>query len=70
MRSLLLILLLANLLLFAWQFDVVRGLVVDVRPPARPEQVNAERLRIIRDTSARTRPASPAEPRATAPLTP
>ncbi len=70
MRSLLLILLLANLLLFAWQFDVVRAMVVDARPP-HPDQVSAEKLRIIRDTSTRPRraPASP-EPRATAPLSP
>lgn len=50
MRSLLLILLLANLLLFAAQFDVVRDLFRDRAAP-RADQVNAERLRIIRDTS-------------------
>jgi hypothetical protein len=57
MRSLLLILLLANLILFAAQFDVIRDLVVD-RPAPRPDQLNAERLRIIRDTSSLPRPAS------------
>lgn len=50
MRSLLLILLLANLVLFAAQFDVVRDMARD-RPTPRPDQVNAERLRLIRDTS-------------------
>ncbi len=69
MRSLLLILLLANLLLVAWQFDVVRAVVVDVGPP-HPAQVNAERLRIIRDTSVRSRQPSSTESRPTAPLTP
>lgn|GEM_PF-2205331 len=63
MRSLLLILLLANLILFAGQFDVIRDLVHRDRPPAHPDQINAERLRIIRDTSGRpysaaTRPAA------------
>ena len=56
MRSLLLILLLVNLVLFAAQFDVVRDLIRD-RPAPRPDQINAERLRIIRDTSALPRVA-------------
>ena len=56
MRPLLLILLLANLLLFAAQFEVVRDAISD-RPAPRPEQINAERLRIIRDTS--TLPRTP-----------
>lgn len=56
MRSLFLVLLLANLLLFAAQFDVVRNLVWQDRPVARQAPLNAERLRIIRDTSTRPRP--------------
>ena len=56
MRPLFLILLFANLVLFAAQFDVVRDAVSD-RPSPRPEQINAERLRIIRDTS--TLPRAP-----------
>jgi len=59
MRSVLLILLLANLILFAAQFDVIRDFVRD-RPPVRADQVNAERLRIIRDTSNRPNGASKA----------
>ena len=53
MRPLLLILLLANLILFAGQFDVIRDFIRSDRPATRPEQINAERLRIIRDTSGR-----------------
>ena len=52
MRSLFLILLLANLLVFAAQFKTIRELVTSARPAA-PVQLNAERLRIIRDTSGR-----------------
>jgi hypothetical protein len=59
MRSLLLVLLLANLVLFAGQFDVIRDLVRSDKPPARPDQINAERLRIIRDTSGRPYNAAP-----------
>ncbi len=51
MRSLFLVLLLANLLVLAAQFDVVRELVSGARPEPPPAQLNAERLRIIRDTS-------------------
>jgi hypothetical protein len=58
MRSLFLVLLLANLLLFAAQFDVVRHLVWEDHQAARQPPLNAERLRIIRDTS--TRPRAPA----------
>jgi len=36
--------------LFAAQFDVIRDLVQERSPP-RPDQIRAERLRIIRDTS-------------------
>jgi hypothetical protein len=59
-RALFLVLLLANLLVFAAQFDVVRNLVFFWDAPAapRPAQLNAERLRIIRDTS--TLPRAPA----------
>lgn len=57
MRSLFLVLLLANLVLFAAQFDVVVDLIRD-RPVPRADQINAERLRIIRDTSALPRAGS------------
>ena len=50
MRSLFLILLLANLLVFATRFDAIRSLVQDTAA-RRPPQLNAERLRIVRDTS-------------------
>ena len=50
MRTLFLILLLANLLAFAAQFDSIRNLVRESQV-ARAPQLNAERLRIIRDTS-------------------
>ncbi len=59
MRSLFLILLLVNLVAFAIQFDVVRGFVTDT-VTTRPTQLNAERLRIVRDTSARIAPTAPA----------
>lgn len=59
MRSLFLILVFANLVLFAAQFDVIRDLVRD-QPAPRSDQINAERLRIIRDTSALPR-AGPRE---------
>ncbi len=61
MRSLFLILLLANLLVFAAQFDVIRGLVPGAVEAPRTAPLNAERLRIVRDTSARPAPA-PAVP--------
>ncbi len=54
MRSLFLVLLLANLLVFAAQFEVVRELVW-APSSVHPAQLNAERLRIIRDTSATPR---------------
>ena len=50
MRALFLILLLADLIAFAAQFDSVRDLVRESHV-ARAPQLNAERLRIIRDTS-------------------
>ncbi len=53
MRSLFLVLLLANLLVFAAQFNAMRDLVRGARTPP-PVQLNAERLRIIRDTSNRS----------------
>lgn len=63
MRSIFLLLLLANLVFFALQFDVVRGALGGATPPDRPPQVNAERLRIIRDTSMRgVTTLPPAEP--------
>lgn len=57
MRSLFLVLVLANLLLFAAQFEVVRELMPETRPAPRPPQLNAQRLRVIRDTSLLPRPA-------------
>jgi hypothetical protein len=61
MRSLFLILLLANLLLFAVQFTAVRNFVTGTQAAAPASQTNAERLRIIRDTSNRAvSPAAPA----------
>lgn len=68
MRSLFLVLLLANLLFFAIQANVFGDLVHESHDSSRPEPVNAERLRIVRDTSARAPPptrASPASPTAT-----
>ena len=57
MRSLFLLLLLANLVFFALRFDVVRGLVAESSTPVRQPSVNPERLRIVRDVPA-TPPAS------------
>ena len=53
MRSLFLILLLANLLFFAVQQNLFGDLVHETHDASRAEALNAERLRIIRDTSAR-----------------
>lgn len=53
MRSLFLLLLLANLVVFAAQFPVVRRAVAGGDGDARPAQLNAERLRIIRESSPR-----------------
>ncbi len=52
MRSLFLVLLLANLLVFAAQFSTIRDLVLS-RKTSTPTQLNAERLRIIRDAPTR-----------------
>lgn len=54
MRSLFLILLLANLLFFAVQQNLFGDLVHEPHDATRLEPFNAERLRIVRDTSART----------------
>ena len=59
MRSLLVLLLVANLIVLAAQFAVVRRAVLG-DGAARPAQLNAERLRIIRDTPLR--PAVPSLP--------
>jgi hypothetical protein len=59
MRSIFLILVLANALLFVAQFDAVRDLIWTSKAPARAPALNAERLRIIRDTSTTLRPATP-----------
>ena len=58
MRSLFLILLLANLLFFAVQLNVFGDLVHESHDASRPEPINAERLRVIRDTSVRAQPAT------------
>lgn len=61
MRSFFLLLLLANLLVFALQFTAVREFVTNTRNVPRTSQLNAEKLRIIRDTSNRlTAPPAPA----------
>jgi hypothetical protein len=49
--------------LFVAQFDVVRDLVRDGHPAPRAAQLNAERMRIIHDTSTRPRaPTTSPEP--------
>ena len=53
MRKLLVLLLIANLVALAAQFTVVRRAIFGDANAARPAQLNAERLRIVRDTSAR-----------------
>ena len=60
MRSLFLLLLLANLLALAAQFEPVRDLI---RPDARPAPkawLHPEKLRIVRDTSRLRRPGDAA----------
>ncbi len=57
MRSVFLVLLLANLVVFAAQFQSVQDFVFGAKAASAPTQVNAERLRIIRDTSASPRPS-------------
>lgn len=52
MRSLFLVLLLANLLLFAIQFDAVHDLLLGARAPV-PQQIAADKLRIVRSPEVR-----------------
>ena len=70
MRSLFLVLVLANALVVAVQFEAVRDLIGTNPHPARPAPLNAERLRIIRDTSATPRPAAPPQPAPASPAAP
>ena len=58
MRSLFLILLLANLLFFAVQFNVFGDLVHESHGVSPSEPINAENLRVIRDTSLRAQPTT------------
>jgi hypothetical protein len=58
MRALFLILVLANLLLLAAQLPAVRSLVTNEPDTPRPSQLNADRLRILRDTSSLPAPAA------------
>ena len=51
MRSLFLVLLLANLLFFALQLNLFGDLIHESHGALPPETLNAERLRIVRDTS-------------------
>ncbi len=60
MRTVLIVLVIANLIVFAAQFAVVRRAVLGDDSASRPVQLNAERLRIIRDTSVR--PVAPPAP--------
>lgn len=61
MRSLFLILLLLNLLFLALQLDLLGVSIHESRQPERLEQqLNAERLRLVRDAPPRTRPVAPA----------
>lgn len=59
MRSLLLVLVLANFLFFATQLDVFGNVLHESHDAGRIAQLNAERLRIVRDTSVRPAPAVP-----------
>ena len=59
MRSLFLLLLLANVLLFAAQFTPLRTLVTGEQETTRASQLNAEKLRIVRDTSNRMPASAP-----------
>ena len=61
MRSLFLVLLLANLLFFAVQLNLFGDLVHE-RHDTSLTPINAERLRIVRDTSIRSAPATRAAP--------
>ncbi len=66
MRSLFLILLLANLLFFAVQLNLFGDVVHESHGASPPEPLNAERLRIVRDTSTGIAPAR-ASPTSAAP---
>ena len=61
MRTLFLILLLANLLFFAVQLNLFGDLVHEPHDTA-VAPISAERLRIVRDTSIRNAPATRAAP--------
>jgi hypothetical protein len=65
MRSLFLLLLLANLLFIAVQFNVFGDLVHEPHDTSRPPPISAERLRVIRDTSARALPSERTSPATT-----
>ena len=58
MRSLFLILLLANLLFFAIQFKVFGDLLHEANDASFAAPLNAEHLRVIRDTSVRAQPTA------------
>lgn len=60
MRSIFSLLLLANLICFAAQLDVVRDIWQEPSRKDRPAQIDAERLRLIRDTSSRPVAPKPA----------
>lgn len=64
MRSLFLILLLANLLFFAVRLNLFGDLLHDTHDASRPQPLRAERLRIVHDLPARV-----AAPARTAPST-
>lgn len=66
MRSLFLILLLANLLFFAVRLNVFGDLLHETPDGSRPEPLRAERLRIVHDLPARV-PAPARTAPATAP---
>ncbi len=72
MRSLFLVLLLANLMFFAIQLNLFGDLVHESHGASLPEPLNAERLRIVRDTSANvslpTHTSPTSATRATGPL--
>lgn len=53
MRSLFLILLLANLVFFASQFDIVRAVVTGRTTAVRPVQINGERMRLVLEAATR-----------------
>ncbi len=61
MRALFLLLLFVNLVFFGVQLDLAGDLVHERPPRAAQAPINADRLRIVRETPAR--PAAPAVPR-------